>query len=278
MRQDYNDYAAGGMLDLQINNLFLNDLNIKLCGRHYCNGNHSWGYGVRDSYFLHFVIGGRGEFTNPYGSFQVQKGQGFVFAPDEKILYSADKNDPWRYIWIAFRGEKAKQLFNSCSFSSQNPIFEFENNFDIEKIFNEARELNEGRELYLISALYLFFSLYSVKAMHRLSKTDIAINYILQNYSNNITVENVARFVGFERKYFSRIFTEKTGITPVRYIINTRMNAAAELLRNTDLSISEIAYSVGYNDLPTFSKAFKQIYHTSPVKYARSQADTNNNR
>ena len=196
-------------------------------------------------------------------------GQGFVFAPNEKILYSADKNDPWNYIWIAFKGEKAKPLFESCSFSSQNPIFEFKGIFDIEKIFNEVCELDDGRELYLISVLYRFFSLYSVKAMHRISKTDIAINYILQNYSKNITVENVARFVGFERKYFSRIFTEKTGISPIRYIINTRMNAAAELLKNTDLSVSEIAYSVGYNDLPTFSKAFKRIYKTSPVQYAK---------
>lgn len=267
MRQDYNHYATGEILDLHINNLYFNDLNIKLCGRHYCAGNHSWGYGVRDSYFLHFVIAGKGEFSNPYGSFQVKKGQGFVFFPDEKILYTADKNDPWRYIWIAFRGEKAKQLFYSCSFSSQKPVFEFENIFDIEKVFNEAVGIDDGRELYLLSALYRFFSLYSTQALHHLSKTDMAINYILQNYSRNITVENVAKFVGFERKYFCRIFTKQTGIPPSRYIINTRMNAAAELLKSTDLSVSEIAYSVGYNDLPTFSKAFKQIYKTPPIKY-----------
>ena len=97
----------------------------------------------------------------------------------------------------------------------------------------------------------------------------MAINYIIQNYSSNITVKNVAKFVGFERKYFCRIFTQKTGIPPSRYIINTRMNAAAELIKSTDLSVSEIAYSVGYNDLSTFSKSFKQVYKKSPLKYAK---------
>ena len=270
MRKDHYHYSTGEILDLHINNIFFNDLNIKLCGRHYCEENHSWGYGVRNSYFIHFVTEGKGEFTNPYGTFKLDKGQGFIFAPDEKILYKADKNNPWHYIWIAFKGEKAKRLFDSCSFSSQNPVFDFEGVFDIEKVFNEAMKIDEGRELYILSALYRFFSVYSAEYLNRVSKIDMATNYIIQNYSSDITVESVAKFVGFERKYFCKLFTQKMGIPPSRYIINTRMNAAAELLKSTDLSVSEIAYSVGYNDLSNFSKAFKQVYQVSPVKYPKN--------
>ena len=269
MRQDYTHYAHGEITDLQINNLFFNDLNIVLCGKHICDRTQSWGYGIRRYYFLHFVIEGCGEFTNQYGTFTVSKGQGFAFGPNERVFYRANNKTPWNYIWIAFSGEKVERLFNSCTFDAKNPVFDFENLFDISKIYNVAKELDIARELYLLSSIFNFFSVFNRKNIFEVSKIDMAINFIIRNYSSNITVEDVAKYIGFERKYFSRIFANKTSLSPCQYIMNTRMNVAAELLKNSKHTISEIAYSVGYNDPITFSKAFKRVYNMTPREFSK---------
>ena len=230
-----------------------------------CPKGFSWGFGVRNCYLLHFVVDGKGEFVNSYGNYKLEKGQGFIFYPGEKIFYKADDKKPWTYIWIGFNGRNISDILKSCNLTSKTPIFKFGNSFDILNIFAFAESLEIGRELYLFSEIYRFLFLNIKSELQSLSKMEVAKNYIIQNFSSDITVDAVARFVGFERKYFSKIFTKEIGVTPSRYILNVRMTNALELLKNTTLSVADISCSVGYGDLPTFSKAFKTFFNRNPT-------------
>jgi AraC-like DNA-binding protein len=59
------------------------------------------------------------------------------------------------------------------------------------------------------------------------------------------------------------------GVSATEFIRNERLKMAADLLKNEKLSISEIAYNVGFNDVGYFSKCFKEIYHLSPSDYQK---------
>lgn len=258
-------------LDLALSNVDFTDLNPELIGMEECGSNHSWGPGARSNYHLHFVTGGEGRFVNASGEYHLQKGDGFLFIPGERIYYQASSDNPWSYYWIGFTGEKASILLEQAALSQTSPIFQFDSSFDIEGYFSRVQSMDIHRKVYVLSVLYYFFSLFlNRQEAAKKSKVDIAIHYILQNYASAIHVESIARYLNIDRRYFSRLFMAEMGLSPQQYIINVRMIHALELLRdNTELNVSDVARSVGYNDPLSFSIMFKKQYHLSPSDIQR---------
>jgi len=80
-------------------------------------------------------------------------------------------------------------------------------------------------------------------------------------------VEALARTAGYTRSHFTRLFTAATGLAPQRYIINARIALAKELLRDTRLSLDDIAGRVGYGDAFRFFKQFKACTGTTPTRF-----------
>lgn len=258
-------------LELYLKNLGLKDLNIELFGMQECEKSRYWGFGVRNCYLIHFIVNGKGVFENSYGKHELTKNMGFISVPGEKMFYQADSEDPWTYIWIGFNGNAVPEILDSCSLGSKNPIFEYDENFDILSYFAEAENMDNGREYFILSVLYKFFSLNKKEELLSRTKIEFAKNYIIRNYSSNLTVQGVADAVFLERKYFSRLFKFATGQTPQQYIQNVRMSQALKLLTTTTLSVSSIATAVGYDSVASFSKAFKRCYSMSPSEVAHGK-------
>jgi YesN/AraC family two-component response regulator len=94
-----------------------------------------------------------------------------------------------------------------------------------------------------------------------------AIQKIKENYMNKIKLEDVAKSVHFTKTYFSRIFKEEVGITFNRYLNNTRVNASKQLLKEKDISLSDVAAMAGFYDQSHFTKTFKDITGISPKQF-----------
>ncbi|WP_235338446.1 helix-turn-helix transcriptional regulator [Paenibacillus wulumuqiensis] len=92
-------------------------------------------------------------------------------------------------------------------------------------------------------------------------------DFIEMNFSQKITVEDIAHFIGLNRSYLCSLFTKTTKGSIQDYLIRYRMEMAAKMLVNTDLTIGNIARSVGYADPLLFSKIFKRIKGMSPKAY-----------
>jgi AraC-like DNA-binding protein len=84
------------------------------------------------------------------------------------------------------------------------------------------------------------------------------------------TVAGLAAKVGLSRSGFAARFNETVGEPPLQYLAKWRVARAAELLRNTDQAVAEIAGHVGYESVPSFSKAFKRWQGTSPGIFRRT--------
>jgi len=101
-----------------------------------------------------------------------------------------------------------------------------------------------------------------------------ATSYISANYSYPITVEDVAAYVGLSRSHLFRSFEKVLQCSPKEYLTDFRIRQACALLKQTDLSVTAIANSVGFENNLYFSKAFHKIKGISPKKYrtdARAQ-------
>ena len=96
------------------------------------------------------------------------------------------------------------------------------------------------------------------------------INYIEQNIKKNIPIDELSSYSGYNSQYFIRLFKEKIGMTPHRYIIHSRLKEAKKLLREKR-TISQIAEETGYSDVKSFSRSFKKNIGMSPSDFRESQ-------
>ncbi|MFI5297876.1 MAG: helix-turn-helix transcriptional regulator [Polyangiales bacterium] len=86
-------------------------------------------------------------------------------------------------------------------------------------------------------------------------------------------VQRLARVSGASTAHFARSFKEAFGIPPHRYLLTRRIERATALLRDTDLSITEIAYQTGWSSLGTFGRTFRDVTGESPgERRAREKA------
>jgi len=96
--------------------------------------------------------------------------------------------------------------------------------------------------------------------------------YVEQSYSEPISLKKAAGIAGLERSYFSTYFRAKVGITFTEWLRQVRLEKAMELMKAGDFSISEVAEAVGFKDLRTFERAFKQYTRRTPREFKKSVA------
>lgn len=103
------------------------------------------------------------------------------------------------------------------------------------------------------------------------------INYINSHYMDDLTLEYAATYIGFSKYHFSRLFKEYTDTTFYDYLLHRRIQAAKALLFNDDLSVTEIAFQTGFNNLTTFSRSFQKHMNCSPSEYRNKLKKNNRN-
>ena len=102
---------------------------------------------------------------------------------------------------------------------------------------------------------------------HMLQKLE---NYIYENIAENISLDDMARTVHLSKFYFSRRFKKTMNTSPHQYLIRCRMEKAKNLLQNTDLPITDIAYKIGYDNLSNFIRTFRKVVKITPKQYQKT--------
>ncbi len=96
-----------------------------------------------------------------------------------------------------------------------------------------------------------------------------AFEYIVKNFNKDIQNDDLSALTGLSTTYFRKLFCEVYGISPIAYTHNLRIKKAKEMLQCDYGSITDIALSLGYNNIYEFSKAFKKHTGISPTQYAK---------
>ena len=110
-----------------------------------------------------------------------------------------------------------------------------------------------------------------IESAGHISAIKDVLNYISENYSGNISLDELAHIAGMNPKYFCRYFRGMTERTPIDYLNYYRIECACEMLSTRDISIKETAIFCGFNDESYFIKTFHKYKGITPKKFMNSE-------
>ncbi len=280
-------------------NEYYMDIMLYQHGFERCVPGYSFGPAVRSHYLFHFVYEGSGTLyaTSRDGmqhSYHIEKNQGFLISPKQITTYVADPDTPWEYAWVEFDGAKATEWMNQTGLSADNPVYTCKDPSSLPVIQKELKTLVAGTaktesiasdpstfssvstSLFQIGHFYLFMDVLMHSSAHynstgNMNQKDFyireAVSYIEQNFSEPITIEDIADFCCLNRSYLGKIFKDALNKTPQQYLIYYRMKQATQFLKYTNMSVGEIGKAVGYPNQLHFSRAFRNVYKMPPTKW-----------
>lgn len=250
-----------------------------------------------DFYELVIVFDGEGTHYIVNEKYHISQGDIFLIKPGIKHGYGNTKN--LKIINLLYLPEQLKlSLYDLSNSPGYHAFFEVEPAMRKQHEFKSRLHLNSGKLEYIKKlvnsidkelnfdkpdALFMAVS-YFMQAIgfiaRSYTKTEIpeqmdilylseVISYIEMNYQHNITIADLAQKASMSEITLYRMFKKAFNMSPINYIISVRITFAQEMLNNSTLSISEIAYASGFNDSNYFSKIFKKNKGVSPRQYRK---------
>lgn len=246
---------------------------------------------------LILVTGGRGRFHQRHHSGKVSTGFVLIVPPWTPFRFCANAGLEMRVVgfnpialhlagWHIARDSHFKRLFNFVGTKARSPA-KVRYFCLIPRIFEQAvalvgeiereiaQQLSGWRDIcgshfqHLIVMLTRFHELrlrISHDSARRVSK---AIRHIEKSYHERIHMEELAREAAVSPRTFYRVFLQATGLTPNAKLKKVRLSHASEKLRQTDDTVTDIAYACGFSDSNFFSREFHRAFAMSPTHYRR---------
>ncbi|MEP6710775.1 MAG: AraC family transcriptional regulator [Ferruginibacter sp.] len=213
-------------------------------------------------------------FTLNFSPLFVKESMESMVEPDEKLLADYSNFSNRNHIDIVERLYTHDCTVSPLVFKILALTEDFEKNINqVEElyfslfeqlIFKQKSNLTEIRN---VQAIKHSTQMELYKRLHR------AKDFIDSCYTEDISLDDLAKMCWLNKSYFLRQFKKYFAITPGQYIILKRMQEAKQLLeRKSKVSIVEICHQVGYSDLSSFSRLFKNYYRHSPEKYRNNNA------
>lgn len=233
-------------------------------------------------YQIYYVISGEGDFITSNGNRTISEGMYLFNKPFDihGITVSRDVDGkPLRMLEVKFVVFDA--TLNSDLSTVPAVTKDSENVVEIlRQIYTEG--INKSVYYYQIANHLLSVLLYNIirgenkSSLEDQSNTQSRVvaeikEYIDKNLSNDISLDQLSKAVGYSKNYLCKTFKIKTGLTINSYLNKERINKAAAILINTDMELSEISEAVGYNNIYHFNKTFKKMIGLPPGNFRRNE-------
>ncbi len=211
-----------------------------------------------------FIVIHSGEIHN---IFSLEKGELYICTFDPTILYGIQSEI--RFI----RSHISRKELKDAGLTEETEKF-------FQEFLTEKVSMRSGYEMLIQANIIRLYALLvrhfekdtptANKNLEKFRHFQKALEYISENYSENITLRNIAKELSYNPTYVSTLFVAYTGVNFKNYLDTFRIRQAVKLLKSTDLTVADIAASCGYGNIRTFNNVFKRIAGTSPSELRKS--------
>lgn len=229
-----------------------------------------------ESHILIFVISGHGWCQQGALESLLEKGQVLWIPAGMPHRYGADHEEPWSIYWMHFSGKGAEELLTWLPLHPEKPVLHGCPLATIKRHFHailDQMESGYGNRMLLGLSDFLVSML---TLLHRQSGSsphlggeivEAIMNLMRQTTQAPLALEEYAQKAGYSVAQFSKLFQSYAGTSPMKYLMELRMQRACELLDCSSRSVKEIAAALGFHDPFYFSRAFKREMGMAPSQW-----------
>ena len=226
---------------------------------------------------LMFTVSGSGTVRCQGKEYALPVGMGVILPQETPHEYFPDEGADWGLSWVIFSGDGINAVLEYYGLDGSAPI-KLSSLMLMEDLFHRCSGIIRTKDKLcihrassllceMINELYFSSSAEDKGKKDKCGDLSEAMEYIHRNYSEDITLEELAGLAGVGREYFCTIFRRKTGMRPFEYIAMIRIREAKKLLSYTELPVAEIGRKVGYADKSYFGHVFKRYSGMSPTSF-----------
>ncbi|MBR3949774.1 MAG: helix-turn-helix transcriptional regulator [Oscillospiraceae bacterium] len=227
---------------------------------------------------LFYIVGGDGQFRIEDKLYPVKANQLVIVTPNvihTEVSYEAH---PLEYIVLGIEG---LTLAANREQDSRYRILDYRGGGDVltclRHILQETQSAQPGYEAIcqaymeiLILRLMRSTSFAVTGASPKVSHQCATIrHYIDTHYKENLTLDLLADYAHVNKYYLAHAFKEEYGLSPINYLISRRIEESKYLLRETDMSLSQIARILGFSSPSYFSQSFRRVEGMAPMEYRK---------
>ena len=218
---------------------------------------------------------GAGVIITDNSIFTVGAGDTFLLKEGENQIYYSNPDNQFERIWINFNGVLSRQLIDTYGLSDTTVFRNTDTNPILEEIHENCKNLSDPEE-YKNQTACLFLKLIQFMAKHKSETVPIDSTvekirlYIDLHITENITLSDIGKEFFLSPEHIIRSFSRNYGITPHRYIIQSKMRIAMIMLKSTEKSIEEISSALSFSDPHHFSAQFKKNVGCRPSAYRKN--------
>ena len=256
------------------------DMEAILFGKEDCSPSQGYGPTLRPYHLFHFVTKGNGSLIIGNQRFEISAGDAFLIPAEQISYYEASASSPWSYFWAGFTGVRASQYV--LQLIEALPEHYVLRGLDIQKYaaaIDKAAELKGTSAANYFTAELVLYELffYLASELRELRRIDYSPSlaakikfYLDTHYMEILRMDKLAAYFDIHPNHLSRIFREAYGIAPKQYLQDLKLEKSAQMLQTTDVPVSLIAESIGFEDQHAFSRAFKNHWGVSPTEYRKN--------
>lgn len=244
-----------------------------LCGHYFCDAQYEVQRERYENPLLLFIRSGALRIQYHEQTYLAVKGEVVLLDCDCPHYYGADGNV--EFLYLHFDGCHAHDLVRDII--SHTPVIRKEQNISVgEQLYTFIQSFRRYGIQNEVDCSMRIYQLLMQLAMppERVNRQDNPINqsitYIRKNVGKAITLQELSNIAHLSASQFSHAFKRQTGFSPMEYVINTRLEKAKMLLLQTTMTVSDIAYEVGYQSSFSLSNLFIQKVGCSPREYRRT--------
>ena len=229
---------------------------------------------------LFYITGGKGHFLVQGKQCPVEKGHLLIVNPQIEHGEFSSEADPLEYIVLGIEG---MQFINSSFQLDDMPVIHISHAepsiaYCMNTLRDEIQHPQPGQEAICQNLLNVIILMIlrqkdmqvSITAFNNVSSECLTIkNYIDSHFKDPVTLDLLAQQIHQNKYYIAHTFKDAFGISPIKYLMERRVQESKFLLDETDLSIGQIAAIVGFSSSSHYSQAFRRSTNLSPNEYRR---------
>lgn len=232
-----------------------------------------------NSYLIIFVLSGKGYLEYKGKSYTIYKGQGFLIDCMEYHYYKADISDPWEILWVHFNGGTSYGYYQQFSKNS-SPLCSFEKDSIVPFIIQQLILTNQEKSIRtepLSSKLLMDLLTEFLFTINTPDSSETFLPEYIKRIMKDLdkclvektTLDMLAQKYSMNKFHLEKEFKKFIGISPNEYVILNRISLSKELLKYSDLPVSEIAFKTGIDNVSHFINLFKNREGITPLTFRK---------